>query len=52
MSVPHEEVDTQILLHVAHCARHWIMKVSIHTVHSDVVIISSGLFHDLHIEEV
>jgi hypothetical protein len=48
----HEEAHTRILLHVAHCAKRGIMKIAIHTVDSDVVIISVGHFHDLHIEEL
>jgi len=48
----HEEADTRILLHVAHCAKRGIMKVAIRTVDADVVIISVGHFFDLHIEEL
>ena len=45
----HEEVDTQILLHVGHCAKHGIKKVAIRTVDSDVDV---SVDHDLHTEEL
>ena len=48
----HKEVDTQILLHVAYCTNHEIMKIAICTAGTDVVIISVGHFHDLCIEEL
>ena len=48
----HEEAVSNMLLHVAHCAEHGIMKVAIHIVDSDVVLISISHLHDLHIEEL
>ena len=45
----HEEADTRIL---PHCTKRGIMKVTIRTDDSDLVIISVGHFHDLHIEEL
>jgi len=41
----HEEADSRILLHVAHCAKRRIKKVAIRTVDSDEVIISVGHYH-------
>ena len=47
----HKEVDTQILLHVAHCANHEIMKIVICTADIDVTIKSVSHFNDLYIRQ-
>ena len=38
----HEEEDTRILLHVAHCARQGLRKLVIRTVDTDVVVLAIG----------
>ena len=40
----HEEADTGILLHVAHCARQGLRKVIIRTVDTDVVVLAIGIY--------
>ena len=39
----HEEADTRILLHVAHCARQGLRKVIIRTIDTDVVVLAIGI---------
>ena len=48
----HEEADTRILLHVAHCARQGYKHIAIRTVDTDVVVLAVGLFQALNIEEL
>ena len=39
----HEDADTRILLHVAHCARQILRKVIIRTIDTDVVVLAIGI---------
>ena len=48
----HEEADTRILLHVAHCARQVLRNVIIRTVDTDVVVIAIGHFLALRLDEL
>lgn len=48
----HEEADTRILLHAAHCARQGYKQIAIRTVDTDVVVLAVGHFHSLDIEEL
>ena len=48
----HEEIDTRILLHVAHCARHVLRKLVIRTVDTDVVVLAIGHFPALRLDEL
>ena len=48
----HEEADTRILLHVAHCARQGLQKVVIRTVDTDVVVLAIGHFLALRLDEL
>ena len=48
----HEEADTRILLHVAHCARQGLRKVVIRTVGTDVVVFAIGHFLALRLDEL
>ena len=47
----HEEADTRIILHVAHCANQGLHKVAI-TVDTDLVVLIVGHFNVLGIEEL
>ena len=47
----HEEADTRILLHVAHCARQGLRKLLIRTVDTDVVVLAIGHFPALQLDE-
>ena len=48
----HEEADTRILLHVAHCARQGLRKLVIRTVDTDVVVLAIGHFPALRLDEL
>ena len=48
----HEEADTCIFLHAAHCAKQGYKKICIKTVDTDVVIIAISHFESLGIEEL
>ncbi len=48
----HEEADARILLHVAHCARQGLRKVVIRTVYTDVVVLATGHFPALRLDEL
>ena len=48
----HEEADTRILLHVAHCARQGLRKVVIRTVGTDVVALAIEHFPALLLGEL
>ena len=48
----HEEADTRILLHVAHCARQGLGKVVIRTIDTDVVVFAIGHFLALRLDEL
>ena len=48
----HEEADTRILLHVAHCAQQGYKRIAIRTVDTDVVVLAVGYFLSLDIEEL
>ena len=48
----HEEADTRILLHVAHCARQGLRKSLIRTVDTDVVVLAIGHFPALRLDEL
>ena len=48
----HEEADTRILLHIAHCAQQGYKRISIQTVDTDVVVLAVGHFQSLDIEEL
>ena len=48
----HEEADTRILLHIAHCAQQGYKQISIQTVDTDVVVLAVGHFHSLNVEEL
>ena len=48
----HEEADTRILLHVAHCARQGLRKLVIRTVDTDVVVLEIGHFPALRLDEL
>ena len=45
----HEEADTQIILHTAHCAQQGYKRISIRTVDTDVVVLAVGHFQSLYI---
>ena len=47
----HEEADTRILLHVAHCARQGLRKLVIRTVDTDVVVLAIGHSLALQLDE-
>ena len=48
----HEEVDTRILRHVAHCARQGLRKVVIRTVDTGVVVLAIRPFPALRLDEL
>ena len=48
----HEEADTRILLHVAHCARQGLRKVVIRTVDTDVVAYAIEHFPAILLDEL
>ena len=48
----HEEADTRILLHVAHCARQGLGKVVIRTIDTDVVVFAIRHFLALRLDEL
>ena len=48
----HEEADTRILLHVAHCARQGLRKLVIRTVDTDVVVLAIGHSPALRLDEL
>ena len=48
----HEEADTRILFHVAHCARQGLRKLVIRTVDTDVVVLTIGHFPALRLDEL
>ena len=48
----HEEADTHIVFHVAHCARQGLRKVVIRTVDTDVVALAIEHFPALRLEEL
>ena len=48
----HEEADTRILLHVAHCARQGLRKVIIRKVDTGVVVLAIGHFLALRLDEL
>ena len=48
----HEEAETRLLLHVAHCTRQGMRKVAIRTVDTDVVVLAIGHFSSLDIDEL
>ena len=48
----HEEADTRILLHVAHCARQGLRKLVIRTVDTDVVVLAIGHSAALRLNEL
>ncbi len=48
----HEEADTRILLHVAHCARQGLRKEIIRTVDTDVVALAIEHFPALRLDEL
>ena len=48
----HEEADTRILLHVAHCARQGLRKLVIRTVGTYVVVLAIGHFPALRLDEL
>ncbi len=48
----HEEADTRILLHIAHCARQGLRKVIIRTIDTDVVVLAIGHFLALRLDEL
>ena len=47
----HEEADTRILLHVAHCAQ-GLRKLLIRTVDTDVVVLAIGHFPAFRLDEL
>ena len=46
-----EEADTRILLHMNHVARSGLKRITISTVHTDIVVISLYIFFDLNVDE-
>ena len=48
----HEEADTRILLHVAHCAKQGYKRISIRTVDTDIVVLAVGHIQSLNIDEL
>ena len=48
----HEEADSRILLHVAHCARQGLRKLVIRTVDTDVVVLAIWYFPALRLDEL
>ena len=48
----HEEADTRILLHVAHCARQGLRKVVIRTVNTDLVALAIEHFPALRLNKL
>ena len=48
----HEEADTRILLHVAHCARQGLRKLVIRTVDTDMVVLAKGHFPAIRLDEL
>ena len=48
----HEEADTRILLHVAHCARQGLRKLVIRTVDTDVDVLAIGHSAALRLDEL
>ena len=48
----HEEADTRIILHVAHCARQGYKKIAIKTTDTDVVVLAVSHFQEFNIEEL
>jgi hypothetical protein len=48
----HEEADTRLLLHVAHCAKQGLRKVAILTVDTDVVVLAVAHFHAIPVDEL
>ena len=48
----HEEADTRILLHTAHCARQGLRKVILRTIDTDVVVLAIGYFLAFRLDEL
>ena len=48
----HEEADTRIFLHAAHCAQQGHKRIAIRTVDTDVVVLAVAHFHSLNIKEL
>lgn len=48
----HEEADSRILLHAAHCVRNGHRKILIRTVDTDVVVLAVATFHTLSPDEM
>ena len=48
----HEEADTRIILHVAHCAKQGYRRIAIRTVDTDIVVLAVGHVQSLDIEEL
>ena len=48
----HEEADTRIILHAAHCARLGHQKVAIRTVDTDVLVLAVAAFQFLQLQEL
>ena len=48
----HEEADTRILLHVAHCAKQGYRRIAIRTVDTDIVVLAIAHFQSLDIDEL
>ena len=48
----HEEADTRILLHVAHCTKQGFKRISIRTVDTDIVVLAVGHFQSLNMDEL
>ena len=48
----HEEADTRVLLHFAHCARQGLHKLVIRTVDTDVVVLAIGHSPALQLDEL
>ena len=48
----HEEADTRIFLHVAHCAKQGYKRIAIRTVDTDIVVLAIGHIQSIDIEEL
>lgn len=48
----HEEADTRVILHAAHCAHNGLKKVSIRTVDTDVVVLAVANYSSMDLDEL